>query len=529
MKKILISDEVSSNCISVFKSAGFEVDFKAGIPKNELFEIIPSYNALIVRSSTQVTAELISLMKNMEVIGRAGTGVDNIDVPAATRKGIVVMNTPGGNTISTAEHTLALMLSMCRKIPQSNRSLLNQKWERKNFSGTELYGKTIGIVGLGKIGREVARRASSFGMSVIGYDPLLSVEAANEFCITMVDLENIWSTSDIITLHVPFNESTKYLIRTETINKCKDGVRFINCARGGIVNENDLVDALDSGKVSSAAIDVYETEPPDFSSRLINHPKVVCTPHLGASTDEAQEKVAVQIAEQIVSYFTQGKNLGAVNIRGFYKPVENEIQPFLNLGEKLGSFISQLFDKHLNQITVTLSGKQLHNYESEITASVVKGFLESRLSEPVNYINAFSIVEEMGISLQQVIKGESDHYKNLITVELKSDLLTRKISGTVFGNKEIRIVEVDEYHLEIKPEGNMILLKNTDKPGMVASIGKVLAEAQINIAGLSLGRLEKGKEALTVISIDSRADNSILNDISCLDGVLTVSAVAIDF
>ncbi len=529
MKRILISDAVSSKCLCVFKSAGFEVDYKTGLSHFELKKIIPAYNALIVRSSTQVNSALIAEMKMMEVIGRAGTGVDNIDVTAATRKGIVVMNTPGGNTISTAEHTLALMLSMCRNIPQSNRSLLDKKWDRKKFSGTELYGKTLGIIGLGKIGREVARIAASFGMTIIGYDPLISSEAANEYGIMLADIERIWSISDIISLHVPLNESTKYLINSETIKKCKDGVKIINCARGGIVNEIDLLDALDSGKVSSAAFDVYETEPPDFSNRLFSHPKVVCTPHLGASTEEAQEKVALQIAEQIIHYFNERKFTGAVNLHGFLKPVENEVQPFINLGEKLGSFISQIYDKKLQQIVVTLIGKQLHKYESEITASVVKGFLETRLSEPVNYVNAFSIVEEMGISLQQIMRGESDNYKNLISVELTSDLLKKKISGTVFGNKEIRIVELNEYHLEIKPEGNMILLKNIDKPGMVASIGKVLAEANINIAGLSLGRLEKGKEAMTVISIDSKPDNSILNDISFLDGVLSVSAVVIDF
>ena len=529
MKKILISDAVHKNCISLFKSAGFEVEYNPAFNKDELVRIIPSFNALVVRSSTQVDAELISAMNAMEVIGRAGTGVDNIDVNAATRKGIVVMNTPGGNTISTAEHTMALILSMCRNIPQSNQSLLNKKWERKNFSGTELYGKTLGIIGLGKIGREVAKRAISFGMNIIGYDLLLSAEVANETGISLTDLDKIWKHSDLITVHVPLNDSTKNLICSATLNKCKDGVKIINCARGGIVNEDDLVKALDSGTVSAAAFDVYETEPPDFTSKLINHPKVVSTPHLGASTDEAQEKVAVQIAEQIIQYFNEGKISGAVNIRGFYKPVESEIQPYLNLGEKLGSFISQIFNEKLKQIVISLSGKSLHNYESEITASVLKGFLENRLSEPVNYINAFSITEEMGVLLKQIRKGESDHYKNLLTVEVTSETGSRKISGTVFGNKELRIVEIDDYYLEIKPEGNLILYRNIDKPGMLASVGKILADAKINIAGLSLGRIEKGKEALTVISIDSRADSSILNQISSTEGIINIYSVGINY
>ncbi|MBS4036015.1 MAG: phosphoglycerate dehydrogenase [Ignavibacterium sp.] len=529
MKKILISDAVKNNCISLFKTAGFEVQYNTGLSKDELLKIIPAFNALIVRSSTQVDSDIIAAMKSMEVIGRAGTGVDNIDVNSATRKGIVVMNTPGGNTISTAEHTMALILSMCRNIPQSNLSLLNKKWERKNFSGTELYGKTLAIIGLGKIGREVAKRAEAFGMSIIGYDPLLSSEVAKDFGILLVELDKIWQTADIITVHVPLNDSTKDLINSQTFKKCKDGVKIINCARGGIINEEDLVIALDSGKVSSAAFDVYLTEPPDFSNRLINHPKVVCTPHLGASTDEAQEKVAIQIAEQIVQYFNEGKITGAVNLKGFFKPVEIEMQPFLNLGEKLGSFISQIFNEKLKHIVVTLSGKSLHNYESEIAASVLKGFLENRLSEPVNYVNSFSIIEEMGISLRQVRKGGSDRYKNLLTVELISESSVKKVSGTVFGSKELRIVEIDEFLLEIKPEGNMLLLKNIDKPGMIASIGRILADGDINIAGLSLGRIEKGKEALTVINIDSRADSSILNEISSTSGIINIYPVGINY
>lgn len=529
MKKILIADSINQNCVSLFQSEGFEVDYLPGTSAEQLKKIIAQYNALVVRSSTQVDSELISEMNSMEVIGRAGTGVDNIDVDASTRKGIVVMNTPGGNTISTAEHTMALILSMCRNIPQSNHSLQSGKWERKNFSGTELYGKTIGIIGLGKIGREVAKRAESFGMNIIGFDPLLSSETAVDLGINLVPLETLWKNSDLITVHVPLNDSTKNLVCSETIKKCRDGVRIINCARGGIVNEHDLVQALDSSKVASAAFDVYETEPPDFSSKILNHPKVVCTPHLGASTDEAQEKVAVQIAEQIIQYFKNGKISGAVNIRGFYKPVDIEMQPYLNLGEKLGLFLSQIFGETLKQVVITLSGKSLHNLESEITASVLKGFLETRLSEPVNYVNSFSIIEEMGISLRSVRSAASDNYNNLITVELISDDKKNIISGTVFGNNELRIVQINNYHLEIKPEGYLILYKNIDKPGMLASVGKILADADINIAGLSLGRVQKGKEALTVISIDSRANNSILNKISSTEGILEVYSVGINY
>ena len=295
MKKIIVTDAVDKKCVGILESGGFQVKYQPGISRNEIKNIISEYNGLIVRSETQVDAELISLMNNMEVIGRAGTGVDNIDVDSATRKGIIVMNTPGGNTISTAEHTMALMVSMCRNIAQANQSMRSGKWDRKAFKGTELHSKTLGIIGLGKIGREVAARSKAFGMNVIAFDPVISGDLANKLEVELVDLNTIFENSDIITVHVPLNDETKNLISTDTLKKCKDGVKIINCARGGIVNEADLINALDSGKVSAAAFDVYETEPPDLTGKLINHPKIVSTPHLGASTEEAQEKVAVQI------------------------------------------------------------------------------------------------------------------------------------------------------------------------------------------------------------------------------------------
>ncbi|MGA8265551.1 MAG: hydroxyacid dehydrogenase, partial [Ignavibacteriaceae bacterium] len=313
MKKILISDPVDQKCAEIFKEAGYEVDFKTGLSWDELSNIIQDYNGLVVRSETKVTPELISKMNNMEVIGRAGTGVDNINLEAATRKGIIVMNTPGGNTVSTAEHTMALMLSMFRNIPQANQSLRSGKWDRKSFKGTELYGKVIGVIGLGKVGREVVSRSKAFGMKVIGYDPVLSNEIADKMGIELADLDVIFAQSDLITVHVPLSDETKHLINSETLNRCKDGVRVINCARGGIVDETALLEALNLGKVSSAAFDVYEVEPPDLKNKLLNHPKVVCTPHLGASTEEAQVKVAIQIAEQIVDLFKNKRISGGVN------------------------------------------------------------------------------------------------------------------------------------------------------------------------------------------------------------------------
>lgn len=527
MKKILISDPVDHNCEKILRNAGFDVDFKMGISNDELLRIIRNYNGLIVRSETKATSELISKMENMEVIGRAGTGVDNIDLIAATRKGIIVMNTPGGNTISTAEHTMALMLSMFRNIPQANQSLRSGKWDRKSFKGTELYGKKIGIVGLGKIGREVVSRSKSFGMRVLGYDPVLSDDIADKMGIELVDLNTIFAKSDIITVHVPLTEETKHMINSETLSVCKNGIKIINCARGGIVNESDLVTALDSGKVSSAALDVYEVEPPDLKSRLLNHPRVVCTPHLGASTEEAQIKVAVQIAEQIVDLFNNGKIVGAVNASAIEAGGKKELSPYVRLAENLGSLQAQMINGQLKQVNMNFSGELLHSSTSLLSTAVVKGFLSRLRTESINFVNAPFLLKEMGVIVNETKAGASTNYNNLLEIEFITDREKHFLSGTVFGNNEIRLVNVDGFYLELKPEGDMIFYSNVDRPGVLSSVGRTLAEANINIAGLSLGRLGKGEKAITAISIDSPVDKETLKKISEIEGVNNAFAVRI--
>jgi len=527
MKKIIITDSVDKKCVSILESAGFNVNYRPGMKKDEIKEVIKDYNSLIVRSDTQVTADIISLMDNMEVIGRAGTGVDNIDVKAATRKGIIVMNTPGGNTISTAEHTMALMLSMCRNIPQANQSLRSGKWDRKTFKGTELQGKTLGIIGLGKIGREVAVRAKSFGMNIIGHDPILSEDVAALLNVKLVDIDIIFELSDIITLHVPFNDETKNLISASSLKKCKDGVKIINCARGGIVEESALVEALNSGKVSAAAFDVYVSEPPDFTGPLIQHPKIVSTPHLGASTEEAQEKVAVQIAEQIVDLFNQKSVRGAVNASAVEAGNNKEMIPYIKLAESLGAMHAQIIKGQLKEININYSGELLHSYTTLLSTSLLKGFLSKMLSEDVNLINAPFHAKEMGIVINETKSGANVNYTNLMSAELVTDKETRSLAGTVFGNKEIRVVYIDDYHLELKPEGNMLVYSNIDKPGMLANVGKILAEANINIAGLSLGRIDIGKEALTVINVDNDLDKNVVNNIASVSGIKRVFAVKI--
>jgi len=527
MKKILISDSIDKNCISILQRFGYEVMYKTGMTPDQIKSEIGNYDCLIVRSETKVNAELISRMEKMEIIGRAGTGVDNIDVDAATRRGIIVMNTPGGNTISAAEHTMALMLSMCRNVPQANISIRDAKWERKKFQGTELFGKILGVIGLGKIGREVALRSKSFGMKIIGFDPLLSDEVASKLGIEILDLDTLFAKSDIISLHVPLSTETKYLISAETLRKCKKGVKIINCARGGIVNENDLVDALDSGKVSAAAIDVFEKEPPDFSQRIFNHPKIICTPHLGASTEEAQEKVAIQIAEQVHDFFEHKKMNGVVNASGLEAISKKEILPFVTLAESLGKIYAQMIRSPLKQININYSGSLLHSSASLLSASLLKGLLSKLLTENINFINSPILAKEMGIKINETKSDENLNYTNLLSVEFLSDKEKRFFAGTVFGNNEIRIVKIDNYLLEVKPEGNLLLYSNIDKPGMVAAVGKILSEAKINIAGLSLGRLEAGKEALTVVNVDHQIDENVLQQISLINGVKNVYSVQI--
>ena len=525
MHKILITDAVDRKCKAILESAGFDVTFEAGMPFEKIKSIIKDYHALIVRSETQVTPELISEMDKMVVIGRAGTGVDNIDVASATRKGIIVMNAPGGNTVSTAEHTMALMLGMCRNIAQANQSLRDGKWERKKFQGTELGGKVLGVIGLGKVGREVALRAKGFGMSVIGYDPMLSKESANKLGINLVELTSIYADSDIITLHVPLNDETEDLISETTLKKCKDGVKIINCARGGIVNESALLDALNNGKVSAAAFDVYITEPPDLSGELIRHPKVLTTPHLGASTGEAQEKVAVQIAGQIVDLFTTKSVRGTINAVYIEALQNDDLKPFITLSEDLGIMLTQLNKDQLKNLNINLSGEFLHSYQDLLSKSFLKGFLSQKIDEPVNFINAAMLAGERGIILNEMKSKENQDYKNLISVELIGETGKRIISGTVFGKNEIRIVMIDNYRLELRPEGCMLFYRNIDKPGMLASVGKILAEENINIAGLSLGRLESGKEALTVISLDEAINKKAINKIISTDGIWDVLPV----
>lgn len=526
-KKILIADAIDPVCKTTLESNGFRVDTEEKPSEEFLLKNINNYNALIVRSATKLPAKIIFAMDNVEVIGRAGAGVDTIDVNAATRKGILVMNTPGGNTYSTAEHTIAMMLSLCRNIPQANVSVKEGKWERKKYKGVEVYGKTIGIIGLGKIGKEVAQRCKSFGMTVLGFDPIFSKEIAHQMGIKLSSLDEIWKKADIITVHTPLNEHTKNLISSSTINKMKDDVLIINCARGGIVNEKDLIKEINSGKVAGAALDVYENEPPDSSDELINHPKVITTPHLGASTEEAQHRVAQQIAEQVMEYFKSGKTTGAVNLTGFESVLSEEVLPFIKLAEILGKISAQLLTNNLHQLEVEISGKNIIPSSNEIKLAVLKGLISKHSNESINYVNVLTIAEETGLTIKISTNSSDKDFLNLITVRTRSDKSGKEISGSVFGRNELRIVKIDNYLLEIKAEGNLLIYRNPDKPGMLSSVSSILADQNINIAGVSLGRSGREEEALTVISLDDRISDELINRISSINGISEVCTVSI--
>lgn len=522
--KILITDPIEQGCVDILSKEGFQVDLKPGLPADEIKKIIGNYAALVVRSGTKVTADIIEQANSMRVIGRAGAGVDNIDSEAATKKGIIVMNTPGGNTTSTAEHTFTMLMALARNIPQANASLLAGKWDRKKYTGTELFGKTLGIVGLGKIGKEVAVRAQAFGVVTIGYDPVLSAEVALKMNVELVSLDEIYRRSDFITVHTPMSAETKGLLNDETIAKCKKGVRLINCARGGIIDEGALLRALESGHVAGAALDVYVEEPPKESA-LIQHPKVVATPHLGASTEEAQEKVAIQIAEQIADALKDRKITGAVNATALQAGIPVEIKPYLELAEKLGKLQAQVMKGQLKEISVILSGEFLHKYSELLKAGVLCGLFSKLLAQPVNYINAPHIAQSKGIRVSETKDNDAGDYTNLLSIKYQTDAESRTFSGAVFAGTHLKIVRLDRYYVEGTPDGTFLYYTNTDRPGMLANVGAILAKANINIAGLSLGRIAPGEKALTVVSVDNPIPDTILEQIKKLDGVYDAKVV----
>ncbi len=523
--KVLISDNISEKCIDILKGAGLTVDVRVGLKPDELKACIGEYHGVVIRSATKITADIIEAAANLKVIGRAGSGLDNVDRTAATKKGIVVMNTPGGNTITTAEHSIAHMVSLARMIPQATLSMKAGKWEKKKFMGVELFNKTLGIVGIGNIGSQVAKRMQAFGMNVITYDPFLSEDKAKTMGVEKVDIEELFRRSDFITIHTPLTPETKYLINEKTLAVMKHGVRIINCARGGIINEADLYDAMVSGKVAGAGLDVFEKEPPE-DNPLLSLDNVVCTPHLGASTKEAQENVAVAVAEQIVDYLVHGTIRHAVNFPSIPADQIARLQPYINLAEKLGGFASQMFEGGVTEITIEYRGDAAEINTAPVTIAAIKGFLNPILLETVNFVNAPVIAKERGIEVKETKSTDWGDYQSMIALRVKAKKTKeRYFAGTLFGKKDPRIVYIDNFKVEIVPEGEMLFMYNNDRPGVIGNIGTLLGKNRINIARMHFGRESQGGMAISVVSIDTHASPQIIDQIKKLPNILSVKQI----
>jgi D-3-phosphoglycerate dehydrogenase len=524
--KVLISDNLSTRGVEILKKAGLEVEFRSKTSAEEIEKMISDYDALIIRSATKVTAALLEKAAKLKVIGRAGSGLDNVDIPAATKKGVVVMNTPGGNTVTTAEHTIGMIFACARMIPQSYASLKAGKWEKKKFEGVELFDKTLGIVGLGAIGGVVANRCAALGMKILAFDPFISAEKAKSLGIELADLETIWKRADFITVHTPKTKETANLINKDTIAKMKDSVRIINCARGGIVNEGDLYEALKSGKVAAAAFDVFEKEPPE-NHPLLTLDNFIATPHLGASTREAQENVAVAVAEQIVDYLVAGTVRNAVNVPSV--PVDQlpTLSPYINLAERMGLFQAQIVEGGLTQVLVEYSGEVSNLKLEPITLAALKGLLTPIIQENVNYVNAPLIAKDRGIELKVSKSADTTEYTSLITIRVKAGGRDAAVYGTLNSRKEPRIVQVDDFPMEAVPEGDMLVLMNNDKPGVIGGIGTLLGESGINIARMQFGRESQGGRAMSVVSIDGTVPEAVMGKVRKLANVLSVKQIRI--
>ncbi len=524
--KVLVSDNISPKGVAILQKAGLEVDVKTGMKPEELKACIGEYHGLVIRSATKVTAEIIDAAVNLKVIGRAGSGLDNVDKAAASKKGIVVMNTPGGNTITTAEHSIAMLFSVARLIPQATASMKAGKWEKKKFMGVELFNKTLGILGLGNIGSQVAKKAHGLEMNVIAYDPFLSEEKARTLGIRKVSLDELFALSDFITIHTPLTPETKGIVNAETMARMKDGVRIINCARGGIINEHDLYEALKSGKVAGAALDVLEKEPP-VDNPLLTLDSVICTPHLGASTEEAQENVALAVAEQIVDYLINGTIRNAVNFPSIPADQVPRLQPYISLAEKLGSFSAQIFEGGITEITVEYGGEAAEINSAPVTIAAIKGLLSPILLETINFVNAPFIARERGIEVKETKTKDSGDYQSIICLRIKSGDRESRVVGTLFSRKDPRIIMIDDFKVEIVPDGELLLMSNNDKPGVIGNIGTLLGANGINIARMHFGRETAGGKAISVVSIDSAPTPEIMQKIKALPNILSVRRICL--
>jgi D-3-phosphoglycerate dehydrogenase len=522
---ILVCDGLEKSGVDKLRSvAGVEIDERPSISAEELIRIIGGYEALIVRSKTRVSAELIGRATNLRVVGRAGTGVDNIDVSAATQRGIVVMNAAAGNTVTTAEHTMAMLLALARQIPQAAASTKAGQWEKTRFLGVELMGKTLGVIGLGRIGTAVAARARVFGMGVLAFDPYFTQEAASELGIEMVALNELITHSDFISLHTPLTDETRYLINAAAIEKMKPGVRLINCARGGLIDERALVDGILSGKIAGAALDVFEQEPTSPDNPLLSLEQVITTPHLGASTAEAQLGVATMIAEQVIDYLKQGTIRGAVNMPAVSAELLAAIGPYITLGEKIGLFQGQVFGHDLREVAIEYSGEVTEHDVKPITHAVIAGLL-SPVIERVNMVNAAIVAEQRGVKVSESLSRRARDFASMIRVKALTAERESEVAGALFGRRDGRIVRINGFSLEAIPKGHMLFLFNRDQPGVLGSIATFIGSNDINIGRLYLGRKKIGESALALIQIDQPMSEETIDSLCKVPGVISVRQV----
>ncbi len=516
----LISDNLAPEAEEILRSTGkIQVDARPGLSAEELIAIIPEYDALIIRSATRVTAEVIKAGEKLKVVGRAGIGLDNVDIPAATARGIAVMNTPEGNTITTAEHAISMILALSRNIPQATASMKNRKWEKKKFQGKEVYAKTLGIIGLGKIGSIVADRALGLKMKVLAHDPYLKEDAARKLGVELVSFDELLKRSDYVTIHVPRTPNTVGLINEAAIEKMKVGAMVINCARGGMVDENALHRGLTSGKLRGAALDVFETEPPG-DNPLLDLDSVICTPHLGASTEEAQRNVAIDVARQIADYLLSGAAKNAVNMPSIDGEEMAALGPYLTLCEKLGNFLGQLIKGGLESVEISYRGDVSHSNCNPLTIATLVGLLSPQLKDMINFVNAPHIAKERGIAISETKSESAENFLDLISIQVKTDEGDWFIAGTLFGKKEPRVVRIGQFHLEAAPEGHLVFIKSVDAPGVIGEIGLFLGKNNININRMNVGQDLVNKLNLVLINTDVAVPGPVMDGLQKLSNVI---------
>ena len=525
MKRVLVTDNLQEVGVEALRKEGLDVLSVPTLPEAELSARIADCHGLIVRSATKVTATLLAAAPELAVVGRAGAGVDNIDVEAASERGVIVMNTPGANTIAVAEHTIGLLLSLARKLPQAHGALKGGTWDRGRFAGVELFGKVLGIIGLGRIGSEVARRALGLRMQVIAYDPYLTAEAAQKIGMEVVELDELFRRADFISIHTPLTKETHSLIGPKEFARMKDGVRLINCARGGVISEAALVEAVRSGKVAGAALDVFEQEPLPGDHPLLGVEQIILTPHLAASTEEAQAAVSLAIAKQVADVLVRGVVTNAVNVPSVDPETLRELRPYLTLAEKLGSLVAQLAEGRMQQVQIDYAGEVAALATQPLTVTFLKGLLRAILGENVTDVNAPYLARSRGLKVIETTTSETEDYASLVSAGLRTDKGEWQVAGTLFHKREPRIVRIDGYRLEAVPSGWMLVFSNLDVPGVIGRIGTLCGRHKINIAGMQLGRERRGGRAVAILNVDDPIAEPVLEEIRALPDIVSAKLV----